>query len=57
MFLYSHVMKAIIQSGIKEIIYEDDKYNGTDSDRAAKRMLDAAGVKYTKIPAFELNSL
>ena len=50
-------VKAIIQSGIKEIIYEDDKYNGTDSDRAAKRMLDAAGVKYTKIPAFELNSL
>ena len=48
-------VKAIIQSGIKEIIYEDDKYNGTDSDRAAKRMLDAAGVKYTKIPAFELN--
>lgn len=26
-------VKAIIQSGIKEIIYEDDKYNGTDSDR------------------------
>ena len=50
-------VKAIIQSGIKEIIYEDDKYNGTDSDRAAKRMLDAAGVKYTKIPAFELNIL
>ena len=39
------------------IIYEDEKYKGTDSDRAAKRMLDAAGVKYTKIPAFELNSL
>ena len=50
-------VKAIIQSGIKEIIYEDEKYKGTDSDRAAKRMLDAAGVKYTKIPAFELNSL
>ena len=50
-------MKLIIQSGIKEIIYEDEKYKGTDSDRAAKRMLDAAGVKYTKIPAFELNSL
>ena len=46
-----------LQGCIKEIIYEDDKYNGTDSDRAAKRMLDAAGVKYTKIPAFELNSL
>ena len=50
-------VKAIIQSGIKEIIYEDEKYKGTDSDRAAKRMLDAAGVKYTKILAFELNSL
>ena len=54
---YHECVKAIIQSGIKEIIYEDDKYNGTDSDRAAKRMLDAAGVKYTKIPAFELNIL
>ena len=53
----NNLFRHFIQSGIKEIIYEDDKYNGTDSDRAAKRMLDAAGVKYTKIPAFELNSL
>ena len=45
-------VKAIIQSGISEIIYEDDKYNGTDSDRAAKRMLEAAGVKYTKVEPF-----
>lgn len=42
-------VKAIIQSGISEIIFEDDKYNGTQSDVAAKRMLDAAKVKYTKI--------
>ena len=41
--------KAIIQSGIKEIVYEDDKYNGTDSDIASKRMLDAAGVTYRKM--------
>ena len=41
--------KAIIQSGIKEIIYEDDKYNGTESDIASKRMLDAAGVIYRKM--------
>ena len=34
------------------IVYEDDKYKGTDSDRAAKRMLDAAGVKYTKVEPF-----
>ena len=48
-------VKAIIQSGIKEIVYEDEKYNGTDSDRAAKRMLDAAGVKYTKIEPFHVS--
>ncbi len=48
-------VKAIIQSGIKTIVYEDDKYNDTPSDKAAKRMLDAAGVQYVKIPIFELN--
>lgn len=47
-------VKAIIQSGITEIIYEDDKYNGTASDKAAKRMLKAAGVTTTKIPPIEL---
>lgn len=47
-------VKAIIQSGIKEIIYEDEKYNGTSSDVAAKRMLDSAGVKYTKLKSFEI---
>ena len=47
--------KAIIQSGITEIIYEDDKYAGTESDRAAKRMLEAARVNYRKIPAFNIS--
>ena len=41
--------KAIIQAGIKEVVYLSDKYNGTDSDKASKRMLDAAGVKYTQL--------
>lgn len=48
-------VKAIIQSGIKEIIYEDDKYADTPSDRAAKRMLDSAGVLYTKIDVFNIS--
>lgn len=38
--------KAIIQSGIKEIIYLEDKYANTDSVIASKKMLDAVGVKY-----------
>lgn len=42
-------VKAIIQSGIVEIVFEDDKYIGTQSDIAAKRMLDVAHVKYTKM--------
>jgi len=46
--------KAIIQSGIREIIYEDDKYNGTESDIASKRMLDAAGVTYRKMDKVSL---
>lgn len=47
--------KAIIQSGIREIIYEDDKYNGTESDIASKRMLDAAGVTYRKMEKVNVN--
>ena len=41
--------KAIIQAGVKEVVYLSDKYNGTESDNASKRMLNAAGVKLTKI--------
>ena len=40
--------KAIIQSGIKEVIYMSDKYDGTDSVVASKKMLDACGVIYRK---------
>ena len=40
--------KALIQKGIKEIIYMDDKYHDTDGAAAARKMLDAAGVKYKR---------
>ena len=48
LFPCNECAKAIIQSGISTIIYGDDKYEGTPSDVASKRMLDAAGVKYYK---------
>lgn len=48
LFPCNECAKAIIQSGIKEIIYLSDKYNGTPSDVASKKMLDVAGVKYRK---------
>ena len=49
LFTCHECAKAIIQAGIKEVVYLSDKYNGTVSDIASKRMLDAAGVKYTKL--------
>ena len=48
LFPCNECAKAIIQSGIREIVYECDKYAYTPSVRSSKRMLDAAGVSYRK---------
>ena len=49
LFPCNECAKAIIQSGIKEVVYLSDKYETTPSTLASKRMLIAAGVKLTKI--------
>ena len=49
LFPCNECAKAIIQSGVKEVVYISDKYAGTKENVASKRMLDAAGVKYTKL--------
>ena len=41
--------KLIIQSGIKHIIFMDDKYRESDSNIASRRMFDASGVSYEKL--------
>ena len=46
LFPCNECAKAIIQTGIKELIYADNKYDGTDSVEASKKMFEAAGVKY-----------
>ena len=46
LFPCNECAKAVIQCGIRTIIYDSDKYDGTDSVIASKRMLDAAGVEY-----------
>ena len=38
--------KAIIQSGIAEVVYMSDKYAESDSVLASKRMSTTAGVKF-----------
>ncbi len=46
LFPCNECAKAIIQAGIKSIIYMSDKYADTDIVIASKRMLRAAGVEY-----------
>lgn len=46
LFPCNECAKAIIQAGIKTVVYDSDKYRGTSVNRAAKRMFDAAGVSY-----------
>lgn len=48
LFPCNECAKAIIQSGIKEVVYISDKYSDTDTTVASKRMLVSAGVKLTK---------
>lgn len=46
LFPCNECAKAIIQAGIKTLIYNSDKYSDTPAVKASKRMLDAAGVRY-----------
>lgn len=45
LFPCNECAKAIIQSGIKTIVYAEDKYEKTASVIASKRMLRSAGVE------------
>ena len=49
LFPCNECAKAIIQSGITKIIYEDDKYAATDAVKASKRMLKAANVEIEQL--------
>jgi len=49
LFPCNECAKAIIQSGIKKVIYKDDKYADTDGVRASKRMFDEAGIEYEQL--------
>jgi dCMP deaminase len=49
LFPCNECAKAIIQSGIKEVIYLDDKYSETDAVKASKIMFNQAGVRYRRL--------
>ena len=46
LFPCNECAKAIIQAGIKTVVYDSDKYSGTPMNVASKRMFDLTGVKY-----------
>ncbi len=48
LFPCNECAKAIIQSGIKMVIYDSDKYETLPSTIASKKMLRAAGVEMIK---------
>lgn len=48
LFPCNECAKAIIQSGISEVIYISDKYAETEGTIASKKMLNAAGVKLSQ---------
>ena len=49
LFPFNECAKAIIQSGVKEVVYLSDKYKDTMGNLASKRMLTAAGVTFKKL--------
>ncbi len=49
LFPCNECAKAIIQSGVKEVIYLSNKYSDSMATLASRRMLDAAGVKCTQL--------
>ena len=49
LFPCNECAKAIIQSGIRKIVYEDDKYATADNVIASKKMLNAAGVELVRL--------
>ncbi len=51
LFPCNECAKAIIQSGISEVIFLSDKYDGMDTAKASKHMLDKALVTYRKVEA------
>lgn len=49
LFPCNECAKAIIQSGIRRIVYESDKYADTETTIASKKMLQAAGVELVQL--------
>ena len=54
MFPCNECAKLIIQSGIKEVVYLEDKYHERESFVASRRMFDSSGVVYRQLDKVEV---
>ena len=55
LFPCNECAKALIQAGIKEVIYLEEKYPDSIQDRASKRLLMMAGIPFRKYEGRKLN--
>jgi dCMP deaminase len=55
LFPCNECTKAIIQTGIKEVIYLENKYADAINTQASKKMLDLAGVKITQFKGKDID--
>ena len=54
LFPCNECAKLIIQSGIKEVIFLEDKYHERESFVASRRMFDSSGVTYRQLDKVEV---
>jgi dCMP deaminase len=54
LFPCNECAKVILQSGIKEVVYLEDKYHDRDIFVASRRMFDAKGVTYRQLDKLDL---
>ena len=57
LFPCSDCAKALVQRGIKKVIYLSDKYNNTSDNLIAKKILDTCGVEYIEYDKLNENNL
>lgn len=55
LFPCNECAKLIIQSGIKEVVYLEDKYHDDDSSIASRRMFDSAKVDYHQMEMIKVS--
>ncbi len=49
LFPCNECAKAIIQTGIRKVVYLSDKYRDTDATKASRRMMESAGIELMQL--------